>query len=207
VKTQPADTSKLLSVFKRRAKIITNMQYKSLAVFCGSKSGKDPLFMQHATELGGFMGEHGLTLIYGGGSKGLMGAVADAVMNHGGNVVGIIPELLIGWEHQHTGITDLQIVADMHSRKKIMYDKCDAAIILAGGYGTLDEMFEMLTWNTLNIHNKKIILLNTAGFYDHLLGHIKQLQVNGFLYEPWDSRIAVFSDVQSLTDALVADKC
>src|SRR3954463_4214384 len=122
------------------------MQYSSIAVFCGSQPGDNPLYEQHAKELGTYMGKNNLTLIYGGGRKGLMGAVADAVMNNGGKVVGVIPEVLIGWEHQHTGITDLQVVADMHERKKIMYDKCDAAIILAGGYGTLDEMFEMLTW-------------------------------------------------------------
>ena len=94
-------------------------------------------------------------MIYGGGNKGLMGAVANAVMENGGKVTGIIPEVLIGWEHQHTGITDLQIVADMHARKKIMYDLCDAAIILPGGYGTLDEMFEMLTWNTFKDSQQK----------------------------------------------------
>ena len=184
-----------------------SMQYKSLAVFCGSKPGNNSLFAQHATELGSLMGTNGITLIYGGGSKGLMGAVADAVMESGGKVMGIIPELLIGWEHQHTGITDLQVVGDMHSRKKIMYDRCDAAIVLPGGYGTLDEMFEMLTWNTLNIHNKKIILLNTAGFYDHLLGHIRQLQQHGFLYEDWNSRVSVFNYPQAIFDALALNKC
>lgn len=183
------------------------MQYKSIAVFCGSKTGANPLFVQHAREVGEFLGENNITLIYGGGSKGLMGAVADGVMEKCGRVVGIIPELLIGWEHQHNGISDLQIVADMHTRKKIMYDKCDAAIILAGGYGTLDEMFEMLTWNTLNIHNKKIILLNSAGFYDHLLAHIETLQHSGFLYEPWQNRILVFPDPQAIFHALAEDKC
>ena len=183
------------------------MQFKSLAVFCGSKAGNNPLFAAHATELGTLIGSNNITLIYGGGSKGLMGAVADGVMKSGGKVMGVIPELLIGWEHQHTGITDLQVVADMHSRKKIMYDRCDAAIILPGGYGTLDEMFEMLTWNTLNIHNKKIILLNTAGFYDYLLSHIKDLQSHGFLYEAWDSRVAVFNDPASIFHALALNKC
>jgi uncharacterized protein (TIGR00730 family) len=146
-------------------------------------------------------------LIYGGGRKGLMGAVADAVMANNGKVVGIIPELLIGWEHQHTGITDLQVVADMHARKKIMYDMCDAAIILPGGHGTLDEMFEMLTWNTLNIHNKKIILLNSAGFYNHLLEHIKQMQQSNFLYEDWQKRVAVFETPEQIMDALDAGRC
>ena len=182
------------------------MEYKSLAVFCGSQPGTNPLFQQHAKELGGFMGKRQITLIYGGGRKGLMGAVADAVMGNGGKVMGVIPELLIGWEHQHTGITDLQVVADMHSRKKIMYELCDAAIILPGGHGTLDEMFEMLTWNTLNIHNKKIILLNSAGFFDHLIEHIKQMQQSGFLYEDWQKRIAVFETPQQIIAALDEDK-
>ncbi|GEM_PF-762534 len=176
--------------------------YKSIAVFCGSRVGGNPIYQLHATQLGQFLGANKIKLIYGGGSKGIMGAVADAVMETGGEVMGVIPEILIGWEHQHTGITDLQIVADMHLRKKIMYDKCDAAIILAGGYGTLDEMFEMLTWNTLKIHNKKIILLNSAGFYDHLIAHIVSLQQNGFLYEDWQERILVVNDVQSLIYAL-----
>src|SRR5215210_8146694 len=152
------------------------MEYKALAVFCGSQSGSHPLFKEHATELGELMGKRNITLIYGGGRKGLMGAVADAVMTNGGRVMGVIPEVLIGWEHQHTGITDLQIVEDMHARKKIMYDMCDAAVILPGGYGTLDEMFEMLTWNTLKIHTKKIILLNSAGFYTHLFEHFRHMQ-------------------------------
>ncbi len=177
------------------------MRYASLAVFCGSQMGTQPIFEQHAQELGSYMGQNNITLIYGGGSKGLMGAVADAVMNEGGKVMGIIPEILIGWEHQHTGITDLQIVADMHSRKKIMYDLCDAAIILPGGYGTLDEMFEMLTWNTLKIHEKKIILLNSAGFYDHLIAHIKHMQQTTFLYENWLDRIEVMETPQQIIDA------
>jgi uncharacterized protein (TIGR00730 family) len=105
-----------------------------------------------------------------------MGDVANAAMENGGKVTGIIPEFLIGWESQHVGITDLQVVADMHARKKVMYHLCDAAVILPGGNGTLDEMFEMLTWNTLKIHNKKIIILNTSGFYDYLIKHIEYMQ-------------------------------
>lgn len=182
------------------------MPYTSLAVFCGSQTGNNPIYVQHANELGSYMGKNNITLIYGGGSKGLMGAVADAVMNEGGKVMGVIPEILIGWEHQHTGITDLQIVQDMHSRKKIMYDLCDVAIILPGGFGTLDEMFEMLTWNTLKIHEKKIILLNSAGFYDHLIAHVKQMQDSKFLYEAWDHRIMVVNTAQEVIDFFDQDK-
>ncbi|HSU49167.1 MAG TPA: TIGR00730 family Rossman fold protein [Segetibacter sp.] len=182
------------------------MIIKSIAVFCGSQNGSDPIFTQHAKELGEFLGKNNITLIYGGGRKGLMGAVADAVMQNGGKVTGIIPEVLIGWEHQHTGITDLQIVADMHARKKIMYDLCDAAVILPGGNGTLDEMFEMLTWNTLKIHDKKIILLNSAGFYDHLINHIKHMQQCNFLYEDWTQRILVASTADEAISFLGEDK-
>ena len=182
------------------------MDYKALAVFCGSQEGSDPMFMQHANELGELMGKYNITLIYGGGRKGLMGAVADGVMANNGKVIGIIPELLIGWEHQHTGITDLQVVQDMHSRKKIMYELCDNAIVLPGGYGTLDEMFEMLTWNTLNIHNKKIILLNTAGFYNHLTRHIQHMQAAKFLFEDWTKRIAILNTPQQIISFLDQDK-
>lgn len=178
------------------------MNLTSIAVFCGSQNGSDPIFVQHATELGEYMGRNNITLIYGGGKKGLMGAVADATMKSGGNVTGIIPEVLIGWEHQHTGITDLQVVADMHARKRIMYDLCDAAIILPGGNGTLDEMFEMLTWNTLKIHSKKIILLNSAGFYNHLIKHINQMQESSFLYEDWRERISVVETAEELISFL-----
>ena len=132
--------------------------YKSIAVFCGSKNGDDPLYRQHAKEVGKLLGEHKITLVYGGGNTGLMAAVANAVLEQNGNVIGVMPEMLKDLEFQHAGISKLHIVLDMHARKKMMYDLCDAAIILPGGNGTLDEMFEMATWNALSIHSKKIIL-------------------------------------------------
>ena len=183
------------------------MKFQSIAVFCGSQSGTNPLFYQHAEEIGKYLGENKIQLIYGGGNKGLMGAVANAAMSAGCKVTGIIPEVLIGWEHQHEGITDLQVVADMHARKKVMYNLCDAAIILPGGYGTLDELFEMLTWNTLKIHSKKIILLNTDGFYTHLLQHIDYMQQQKFLYEDWKERILVFDTAAGVISFLDEDKC
>lgn len=182
------------------------MQTYAVAVFCGSQSGNNPRFVNDAVDLGVFMGKNHFHLIYGGGNKGLMGAVANAVMEHGGKVTGIIPELLIGWEQQHTGITDLQVVADMHARKKIMYEMCDIAIILPGGYGTLDELFEILTWNTLKIHLKKIIILNSAGFYDHLILHIQQMQESQFLYESWNQRITIAKTVEEVISFLDANK-
>lgn len=169
------------------------MQIKRIAVFCGSKDGNNPVFLADASRLGKLMATQGITLIYGGGNKGLMGAVANGVMDNGGKVIGVIPEVLLEWEHQHEGITELHVVKDMHVRKKMMYELCDAAIVLPGGNGTLDELFEMLTWNTLNIHNKKIILLNAAGYYQYLIAHIEQMTKEGFLYENWRDRLIVAS--------------
>lgn len=182
------------------------MNIKSLAVFCGSRPGLNPLFEQHARQLGEYLGKNNITLIYGGGKKGLMGAAANAVMENGGKVTGIIPELLIGWEHQHSGLTDLQVVQDMHARKKIMYDLCDAAVILPGGNGTLDEMFEMLTWNTLKIHNKKMIILNSDGFYSHLIKHLEHMHQCNFLYENWNERIYVADSPAGIISFLDGDK-
>jgi uncharacterized protein (TIGR00730 family) len=167
------------------------MQIRSVAVFCGSKNGNNPLFARHAVELGKYIGLLKLKLVYGGGSTGLMGLVADTALAEGVDVMGIIPELLTEWEHHHKGLSQLAIVADMHTRKKMMYERCDAAIILPGGFGTLDEFFEMLTWNQLKIHNKKIYLLNSGGFYNHLLAHLRQLEKEGLLYDRLEDRINV----------------
>jgi uncharacterized protein (TIGR00730 family) len=182
------------------------MQIENIAVFCGSKVGANSLYSLHASMLGKLLAERKIVLVYGGGNKGLMGSVANAVMENGGKVIGVIPKLLLEWEHQHEGITDLRVVEDMHVRKKMLYEICDAAIVLPGGNGTLDELFEMLTWNTLHIHNKKIILLNTAGFFDHLIAHIKMMAAEGFLYEKWEERLIVCNDPESAIAALVEDK-
>lgn len=165
------------------------MNIKSVAVFCGSKPGENPLFARHATELGKLIAVLKLKLIYGGGSTGLMGLLADAVLTGGGEVMGVIPEVLIEWEHQHKGLTELAIVPDMHTRKKMMYDRCDAAVVLPGGFGTLDEFFEMLTWNQLKIHNKKIYILNSGGFFNHLVNHMRLSEKEGFLYGSLEDRM------------------
>jgi uncharacterized protein (TIGR00730 family) len=166
----------------------------SLAVFCGSKNGVDGMYTQHAQQLGKLMAENDIEMIYGGGSSGIMGIVADAVMQHNGKVTGIIPHVLVEWERQHHGISELIVADDMHVRKKKMYERCDAAIILPGGFGTLDELFEMLTWNQLSIHDKRIFILNSGGFFDHLLAHIERLEKQGFLYETAKERITVLSE-------------
>ena len=178
------------------------MPIHSLAVFCGSKSGNNPLYTKHAEELGNLLAIQKITLIYGGGGKGIMKPLADAAMAGGGKVTGVITTQLLDWEHQHKGITELTVVNDMHTRKKTMYDLCDAAMVLPGGLGTLDEFFEMLTWNQLAIHDKRIFILNSAGFFDHLLAHINKLEMEGFLYESAKERITVLANPQQLLQHL-----
>ena len=175
------------------------MAITSLAVFCGSKSGVNPLFEMHATALGHIMADKNITLIYGGGNKGIMGAIANAVLGKNGKVTGIMPQLLTDLEHSHHGITELIVVDSMHIRKKMLYEKCDAAIILPGGFGTLDELFELLTWNQLNIHSKAIFILNSAGFYDHLIAHAKTMEQENFLYDKIEDRITILSSPEEIS--------
>lgn len=182
------------------------MAIHSLAVFCGSKEGTDKIYIRHAIELGKLFALHGITLIYGGGSTGIMGAIADEVMNNGGKVTGVIPQVLVEWERQHHSISELLVVDNMHTRKKKMYELCDAAIILPGGFGTLDEMFEMITWNQLSIHDKHIYIINSAGFFDHLIAHIKKMQEENFLYEAAYQRLIVIDNPADLIPYLAEKK-
>lgn len=167
------------------------MKAKAIVVFCGSKSGANPLYEQHAKELGYLLAANNTRLIYGGGNRGLMGAVANAVLEKGGNVTGIIPEILNQWEQQHDEITELIVVENMHVRKRLLYEKADAAIILPGGFGTMDELFEILTWNQLSIHNKPIFILNSAGYYDHLIQHMQLMFTQGFLYTSVEDAVKI----------------
>jgi uncharacterized protein (TIGR00730 family) len=178
------------------------MSIKAIAVFCGSKAGNNPIFEKHTTQLGEIFAEKNITIIYGAGNKGLMGAVANGSLDNGGKVIGIIPSLLQEQEHMHNALTETHVVADMHIRKKMLYEKCDAAIILPGGYGTLDELFEMLTWNTLKIHSKKIFFLNSDGFYDHLIAHISKMHAENFLYSHPIEQITVITDPKDIRQYL-----
>ena len=127
-----------------------------------------------------------------------MGVIADAAMENNGEVKGVIPKILLEWEVQHRGITELVISNDMHERKKIIYSLCDAALILPGGFGTLDELFEIVTWNQLTIHDKEIYILNSGGFYNHLIYHIQQMKKEGFLYEEAEKRITIIDNPADL---------
>ena len=176
----------------------TLMSIQSIAVFCGSQKGRHPIYEQHAMELGKIITENNLTLIYGGGKNGLMGVAANSVMNNGGKVYGIIPKVLMQWESQHEGITELLVVEDMHIRKRTIYERCDAAIILPGGFGSLDELFEILTWNQLSIHDKKIFILNSNGFYDPLLAHMQKVADEGFLYGNLEEKFVILQEPAEL---------
>ena len=135
-----------------------------IAVFCGSKSGSDPRYLADASLLVKLLALKGYNIVYGASSKGMMGALANQAIEHGAQVIGVIPEVLLAWEQQHSGLTELIVTKDMHIRKKTMYETCVAAIVLPGGFGTLDELFEMLTWNQLSIHDKKFICSTLKGF-------------------------------------------
>lgn len=174
------------------------MNAKSIVVFCGSKNGASPLYEAHAKVLGKLLAENNIRLIYGGGNRGLMGAVANGVMEKGGNVTGIIPELLNQWEQKHDEITELIVVENMHVRKRLLYERADAAIILPGGFGTMDELFEILTWNQLSIHDKPIYILNTAGYYDALLQHMQHMFDEGFLYTSVEKAVTVIATPEEL---------
>ena len=177
-------------------------EIKKLAIFCGSRNGNNPKYTEEAKALANLLARYKVELIYGGGRNGLMGVVADTVMDGGGIVRGVIPQVLIEWEHQHQNISELLVVEDMHVRKRKMYELCDAAIVLPGGFGTLDELFEILTWNQLSIHDKKIFILNTAGFYDHLAAHLELADKEGFLYGGLGTLLTIINEASELENFL-----
>jgi len=179
------------------------MKIQSVAVFCGSKAGANPLYINGAAQLGRLLSAAGIKIVYGGGNKGMMAAVANAALEGDGKVTGVIPKVLVEWEQQHDGLTQLIVTDNIHQRKKMIYELCDAAIVLPGGYGTLDELFEMLTWNQLKIHSKKIFVLNTAGYYQHLQAHLQKMQEEAFLYSYADERIAFCDTPEALMKTLL----
>jgi uncharacterized protein (TIGR00730 family) len=147
---------------------------KSICIFCGANFNGDPVLKQAVEQLAATMAANNITLVYGGGNVGVMGLLADAMLKDGGKVVGIIPQFLMDKEVGHKGITELHIVENMHQRKQMMNDLCDGIIMLPGGFGTLEEFFEVLTWLQLGLHNHPVGILNVNGFYDPLL---KQMDV------------------------------
>jgi uncharacterized protein (TIGR00730 family) len=154
---------------------------RRLAVYCGSASGTDPRFADATRALAAAMVEAGVDLVYGGGRLGLMGVVADAVLEGGGKVYGVIPAALVNLEVAHPGLTELHQVQTMHERKALMTELADGFVALPGGIGTLDELFEAWSWNALGYHAKPFCLLNVAGFWDQMIGFIDHAAASGFL--------------------------
>lgn len=154
---------------------------RRVAVYCGSAGGNDPVFLAEARSLGLAIAAAGLGLVYGGASVGLMGAVADAALAGGAEVIGVLPDVLAGKEIAHARLTTLELVPTMHQRKARMVELADAFLILPGGYGTLEELLEVVTWAQLRLHAKPCILINTAGYWDGLLSFLDTAVASGFL--------------------------
>ncbi|MDE0799547.1 MAG: TIGR00730 family Rossman fold protein [Rhodospirillaceae bacterium] len=170
----------------------------SLCVFCGSRSGADPDFEKFAAELGEIMARSNVKLVYGGGSAGLMGAISDAILNHGGQALGVIPKFLKDREIGHQS-AEIIVVPDMHSRKRMMFEHSDAFCILPGGIGTLEEFLEIITWRQLSVHNKPVILASWKGYWNNLVALADAVNAGGFGYGPTED---LFTTVHSVTDIL-----
>lgn len=177
---------------------------KRLAVYCGASMGADPMFADIARSLGEEMARREIDLVYGGGHRGLMGVVADAVLGGGGRAFGVIPQALVDLEVAHQGLTELHTVNSMHERKAKMTELTDAFVAIPGGIGTLDELFEAWTWNALGYHSKPFCLLNVAGFWDGLIGFIDHVTASGFLSPERRAQLLVAGDIGDAIEKLDA---
>lgn len=175
---------------------------KSVCVFCGSSEGKDPAFAGAARALGAEAARRSMRLVYGGGKVGLMGIVADAALENGGEVVGVIPEALFDKEIGHEGLTDLKIVGSMHERKKLMADLSNGFIALPGGYGTFEEFLEVLSWAQLSIHEKPCAILNVENFFDPLLELFDKAVEKGFVHPDYRSLVLSGKEPKPLLEAM-----
>ncbi|HEY4323566.1 MAG TPA: TIGR00730 family Rossman fold protein [Mucilaginibacter sp.] len=165
---------------------------KAICVFCGANFNGDPILKRTVEQLAKVMIARDITLVFGGGKVGVMGLLADAMLNNGGKAIGVIPQFLMDKEVGHTGLTELHIVENMHQRKQLMNDLCDGIIALPGGFGTLEEFFEVLTWLQLGLHNHPIGLLNVNGFYDFLLKQLDVMVEQRFL-KPANRKLVITS--------------
>ena len=176
---------------------------KRICVFCGSSLGTQQEYIDTARQLGTGMVQRGLSLVYGGGNIGLMGVIAETVLQEGGEVIGVIPEALVEKEYAFHEITDLRIVKTMHARKSLMNDLCDGFVALAGGFGTLEEICEMITWAQLGIHHKPCGLLNTQGFFNSLLAFFDHQVQQGFVTPSNRTLVFEAKDPDALLDFLI----
>lgn len=176
---------------------------KSIVVYCGSRKGNRPAYAEAARILGKTLADKNIRLVYGGGNVGLMGITADSTMLHGGEVLGIIPGFLNQLEVGHNGITELRVVENMHQRKLMMHEESDGIITLPGGFGTMEEIFEMLTWGQLGMHQKPIGVLNVEGYYDDLIAQADRMVADDFLSVRNREMLIVESDPIRLIELLL----
>ncbi|MBN2480237.1 MAG: TIGR00730 family Rossman fold protein [Bacteroidales bacterium] len=177
---------------------------KKAAVFCGSSTGSDPVYSKACLELARLLNKHKISLVYGGGNIGLMGILADEMLRLESEVIGVIPQKLVDIELAHTGLTQLHIVHTMHERKALMMELADIFIVLPGGIGTLDEFFEVFTWQLLEYHSKKISVLNINGFYDQLILFIQSIIKKGFLNQSQIKSLIISDSPPELIMSLLA---
>lgn len=177
---------------------------ESVCVYCGSSTGNEPVFVEQAVRFGRLLAEQSVRLVYGGGGIGLMGEVASATALAGGKVTGIIPDFLISRERAFAHEAEMIVTADMHERKRLMFERADAFVALPGGVGTLEELVEQLTWAQLGQHRKPILLANIAGFWDPLLGLIDHMRANAFIRSTTPVDILVAEDVDEILPMLTA---
>jgi hypothetical protein len=177
---------------------------KRLALYCGSASPADPIYIDTARMIGRCFAERGIALVYGGGRLGLMGAVADAALEAGGDVIGVIPEALVSSEVAHRGLTELHIVANMHERKAMFTDLSDGFVTIPGGVGTMDELWEAVSWAQLGYHAKPVGLLNVAGYYDNLLAFSRHMAEVGFVRDQHKDILIAADDLDTLLERMEA---
>ncbi|QKJ62112.1 TIGR00730 family Rossman fold protein [Flavobacterium sp. M31R6] len=175
---------------------------KRITVFCGSSSGTEAIYTAQATSLGQTLAKRNIELVYGGANVGLMGAIADGVLNNGGKAIGVLPNFLRSKEIAHKQLTELILVDTMHERKTKMNDLCDGVIALPGGFGTLDELFEMLTWGQLGLHKKPIGILNVGGYFDALIIFTQTMVDKGLLKEVNQQMLLVSDTIDDLLDKM-----
>lgn len=175
---------------------------KRLAVYCGSATPENPVYIETARAVGRGLAERGIGVVYGGGRLGLMGAVADSALEAGGEVIGIIPDALVGSEVAHRGCTELHVVTGMHQRKQMFTDLSDGFLTIPGGVGTMDELWEAISWAQLGYHSKPVGVLNVAGFYDQLIGFNRHMIEVGFIREAHAGIMIVDETLDGLLDKM-----
>lgn len=175
---------------------------KYISIFCGSSSGSEPIYAEQARLLGQSIAKRGYSIVYGGAHVGLMGQVADGALDAGGEVIGVIPQFLKSKELEHTKLSEIHVVETMHERKALMNKLSDAVIALPGGYGTLEELFEMLTWAQLALHKKPVAILNTNEYYNPLITMSQTMIKNGFLKEDYRDLLLVDDNIDRLLNKM-----